>query len=109
MLEVVLEEEGDLGVALLFEVAHYCVAAEGAFAEDFFDLHQVLLLQSDLEQVVSVVYCDGLNFSLSTYRKDLILHKECHVARVLDALESPRSLALAGKHVLEMRRCRIDE
>lgn len=76
LLQVLLEEKGDFRVSLLLEVAHDRVAAEVAFAENFFHLEQVLLLKGHLKQVVGVVDLLNLQLPLSRECVHLVLHEK---------------------------------
>ena len=55
LLDVLLEEERDLAVALLLEVADDRASAKLTTAQNFSDLCQILLLEGPLEQVVGVI------------------------------------------------------
>mmetsp|Transcript_7397 Transcript_7397/g.12489 ORF Transcript_7397/g.12489 Transcript_7397/m.12489 type:complete len:229 (-) Transcript_7397:1689-2375(-) len=87
LVDVLLEEESYLGVSLLLEVVHNGVALDRALAQDLFDLHEVLLLQRHLEQIVGVVDLDGLHLAGAVEGVDRVLHEERDVEGVLDALE----------------------
>lgn len=91
-------------MALLFEIAHNGVSAKISFPQNFFDLHQILLLQCHFEQIVGVVYFGDNHLSLPVDTVHLILHEESHIEWLFNTLEVSCSLAFTGKHVLDVSR-----
>ena len=74
-------------MALIFQVPHDGVATEVTSLKDLFDLCQVLLLKSQLEQIISVVDLLLDQLPLTVEGKDLVLHEEGHVLRLIYGLE----------------------
>lgn len=96
-------------MSLLLQVRDDGVSTETTLLEDLLDCKEVVPLESNLEQVISVVYLENLHLTSSIDSKDGVLHEERDVNWLVDALEGSDCLTLRGEHVLDVGCGRVDE
>lgn len=76
-------------MSLLLEVAHYRVAAEVPRLQDLLNFSQILLLESQFEQVVCIVDFLLDELALTIEGKNQIFHEKGHIMWFIQGFEGP--------------------